>query len=58
MINVSRYAKAHNSKLSMEQDCKRVRIEVKDDGIGFDVSKSMLTQAKPVDLDFLPSMSD
>ena len=39
MINVSRHAKAHNFKLSIERDYKRVRIEVKDDGIGFDGSQ-------------------
>ena len=38
MINVSRHAKARNIYLSLQRDYKRVRIEVKDDGIGFDVS--------------------
>ncbi|MFZ5907197.1 MAG: PAS domain S-box protein [Nitrospirota bacterium] len=38
MINVSRHAKARNIYLSLQRDYKRVRIEVKDDGIGFDIS--------------------
>lgn len=39
MINVSRHAKAHNITLSIQRDYKRVLIDVKDDGIGFDVSQ-------------------
>jgi signal transduction histidine kinase len=39
LINVSRHAKAHNIHLSIKRDYKKVRIEVKDDGIGFDVSQ-------------------
>ncbi|MDQ7786601.1 MAG: PAS domain S-box protein [Thermodesulfovibrionales bacterium] len=38
MINASRHAKARNIYLSLQRDYKKVRIEVKDDGIGFDVS--------------------
>ena len=39
LLNVSRHAKARNIHLSIKRDYKKVQIEVKDDGIGFDVSQ-------------------
>ncbi|MEW6586137.1 MAG: PAS domain S-box protein [Nitrospirota bacterium] len=38
LINASRHAKARNIYLSLQRDYNRVWIEVRDDGIGFDVS--------------------
>jgi len=38
LINVSRHAKAHNIKMSIQRDYKNMQIDVEDDGIGFDAS--------------------
>jgi len=38
-MNIVRHARANNVNVSVERDYKNIRIEVKDDGIGFDISK-------------------
>ena len=40
LVNVARHAQAQKVKVSVQRDNADIRISVKDDGIGFDVSKT------------------
>ncbi|MFZ3137570.1 MAG: CHASE3 domain-containing protein [Thermodesulfovibrionales bacterium] len=39
LINVAKHAQAHNARVSIQRDNDNIRINVEDDGIGFDASK-------------------
>jgi PAS domain S-box-containing protein len=39
LLNVVRHAKAHNTKISIRRDRGNIRVEVEDDGVGFNTSE-------------------
>ena len=39
LVNVLRHAKAHNTKISIRSDRDNIRVEVEDDGVGFNASE-------------------
>jgi PAS domain S-box-containing protein len=39
LVNVLRHAKAHNTKISIRRDRDNIRVEVEDDGVGFNASE-------------------
>jgi len=39
LINVTKHAQARNAKVSVQRDGDNIRINVEDDGVGFDISK-------------------
>ena len=38
LTNVSRHASAHNVEILLDHDAERIRLDVQDDGVGFDVN--------------------
>ena len=39
LINIVKHAQAHNAKVSIRRDNDNIRINIEDDGVGFDTSK-------------------
>jgi signal transduction histidine kinase len=39
LVNITKHAQAHNVKVSVRRNGNRIRINVEDDGVGFDTSK-------------------